>query len=199
MQVLGFSRQDTGMARDHLIGAYGLFWQRNAVNWNPGSGPHAWQLLGRKNLNKPKLRVCDFRRATGFYVLFDEFRAVYVGLARGGNGIGSRLKMHNAKRQDWSRFCWFTFDDVVDNKSDGWSSVRRREALRSASAEMVVRECESLLISILGSTTQNQMRFSRAEKWGQLLPLDFVPRGLATRVYSGNFTDRSLLGRDAGG
>jgi len=100
------------MAAPHLVGAYGMFWERNEVNWYPGSGPAAWQLLGRVNVNQPKVRVCDFRKAQGFYVLFDEFRATYVGLARGVQGIGSRLRTHDDRREDWSRFCWFSFDDV---------------------------------------------------------------------------------------
>jgi hypothetical protein len=93
--------------KDHIFGAYGMFWQREEVNWNPGSGPSAWQLLGRVNQRNPALRVCDFRRAQGFSVLFDEFRAVYVGLAKGEHGIGSRLRSHHTTRNDWQRFSWF--------------------------------------------------------------------------------------------
>lgn len=40
-------------------------------------------MLGRIHANKPKIRVCDFRRAHGFYILFDDFRASYVELAGG--------------------------------------------------------------------------------------------------------------------
>ena len=82
------------MVRPHLIGAYGMFWERDAVNWTPGISPTKWQLLGFRGRHRPKLRVCDMRTAQGFYVLFDEFRATYVGLARGRGGIGARLKVH---------------------------------------------------------------------------------------------------------
>src|SRR3954470_23560325 len=94
--TIGERGQSTGAAvggqlpSGHLVGAYGMFWERGEVNWWPGSGPAAWQLLGRVNKNKPKVRVCDFRKAQGFYVLFDDFRANYVGLARGNYGIGAR-------------------------------------------------------------------------------------------------------------
>jgi hypothetical protein len=69
-------------SKPHMFGAYGMFWDREEVTWNPGSGPAAWQLLGRIKQNRGAVRVCDFRRAQGFYVLFDEFRANYVAACK---------------------------------------------------------------------------------------------------------------------
>jgi hypothetical protein len=180
------------VARAHLVGAYGMFWDRAEVNWWPGSGPSAWQLLGRVNKNKPTVRVCDFRKAQGFYVLFDDFRANYVGLARGNYGIGARLRTHAATRDDWNRFCWFSFDDVVDSTPDGWSAVRRRQALGRISSDLVLRECEALLITILGSRDQNEMRFQAAQRWHQLRESDFLPRGIGRRVSAAGYTDAWL-------
>lgn len=177
--------------KPRLIGAFGMFWNRDEVNWNPGSGPAAWQLLGRINKNKGPLRVCDFRRAHGFYVLFDEFRATYVGLARGQHGIGSRLRTHNnSKDKEWQRFCWFAFDDVLDaKKREGWSVTRHKDQISKASADLVLRECEALLITILGSKAQNKMKFQDAKEWHQLRESDLLPRGIATKVDPGGFTD----------
>jgi len=180
------------MSVGHLVGAYGMFWERDQVNWSPGSGPNAWQLLGRVHKNKPSLRACDFRRAQGFYVLFDEFRAIYVGLARGPQGIGARLRSHDDQRDDWSRFCWFSFDDVVSSLPDGWSVVKRRDAVRNVSSETVLRECEALLITILGSRDQNAMRFQGATKWSQLRESDFLPSGIARKVDPNGYTDSWL-------
>ena len=150
------------MTSPHLVGAYGMFWDRDEVDWRPGSGPAAWQLLGRIHTNKPKIRVCDFRRAQGFYVLFDDFRASYVGLARGRYGIGARLRKHYMSQgKEWSRFCWFSFDDVVDHSLDSWSRVHRRAALRNISSEMVLRECEALLITHSGRATRTRCAFRR--------------------------------------
>jgi hypothetical protein len=177
--------------KPHMFGAYGMFWDREEVNWNPGSGPSAWQLLGRVNYNKPALRVCDFRRAQGFYVLFDEFRANYVGLARGTQGIGARLRNHHSLKDGWQRFCWFAFDDVVDHRMlDGWSRLQRKVAVSQASAELVLRECEALLITILGSKAQNEMRFQAAKQWDQLRQADLLHGGIAGKVDAAGFTDQ---------
>lgn len=166
-----------------------MFWDRAEVNWNPGSGPAAWQLLGRINKNSGSLRVCDFRRAQGFYVLFNEFRATYVGLARGQYGIGARLRTHhNSPAKDWHRFSWFAFDDVAASNLDGWNRIDPRAEILQASADLVLRESEALLITILG-TTQNHMHFQNARKWEQLREADLLPGGIATKVDSSGFTD----------
>ena len=180
------------MTKPHLVGAYGMFWDRSEVDWYPGSGPAAWQLLGRLHQRKPILRVCDFRRAQGFYILFDDFRASYVGLARGRQGIGARLRRHHAGQKEWSRFCWFSFDDVVDGSLESWSRVHRRAALRNISSEMVLRECEALLITALGTGDQNQMRFQEARRWEQLRREDFLPGGLGRKAEASGYTDRRL-------
>jgi hypothetical protein len=181
----------------YLVGAYGMFWERDHVNWNPGSGNHAWQLLGRTNTNRPALTVCDFRKAHGFYVLFDDYRATYVGLARGAGGIGSRLQQHVSDGSKyWSRFSWFSLDQVKPDKDDGWSTVHPRGTLGNMPSELILRECEALLITILGTTHQNKMRFQEAKCWQQLREGDFLPGGIARKVSSEGFTDpwqRSLL------
>ncbi len=89
----------------YLIGAYGMFWQASEVNWLPGLG-RSWQLLGRRGTHAGTLRICDFRAARGFYVLFDDHGTNYVGLALGNEGIGARLvKPIKNKSKTWSRFC----------------------------------------------------------------------------------------------
>lgn len=72
-------------------------------------------MLGKRGVNMGTLQFCDFRRASGFYVPFDDFRANYVGLAHGRGGIGGRLRDHYRSEKPWSRFCWFSFDDVTGN------------------------------------------------------------------------------------
>lgn len=185
------------MAKPHLIGAYGMLWERHAVNWEPGISPLKWQLLGYRGKHNPKLRACDFRHARGFYVLFDDFRAVYAGLARGRGGIGARLKAHHRIRDDWTRFCWFSFDDLTDAYwSWTWSEVKARNGLRQMSADIVVRESEALLITVLGLNDQNTMRFQTARQWTQLTDADFVKGGVGLRLDTSGFTDwyyRDLL------
>ncbi len=189
------------MSQAFLIGAYGMFWDRESVEWRPGSGGGAWQLLGRLHTNQPKLRVCDFRMAQGFYILLDEHGANYVGLARGREGIGARLQAHNEDPdKSWSRFCWFSFDGVVDvgPNRKGWSVVQRRPGLeKEVTADLVLRECEALLIQVLGSSRairrgvrgQSEMAFQHGVKWEQLREHDFQPTGRARRVDPTGFTE----------
>ncbi len=191
------------MSADHLFGAFGMFWHRDNVDWSPGGGPQAWQLLGVSGGRTPT--VCDFRLARGFYILFDDHGAHYVGIAQGSQGLGARLQQHHANKPTWSRFCWFSFDDVVAGTLDGWSVVDQRDAVGKADAGLVVRECEALLIEVLGTgrtlkrtseghrvRMQNSMNFAGASRWRQLTVEDFQPGGVGRRVDRDGFTDRWL-------
>lgn len=173
---------------NHLIGAYGLFWRKEEVNWTARN----WQLLGYRGTNRPGLRVCDFRRTRGVYVLFNDYGAEYAGLARGTEGIGSRLLSHTTDgTKDWDRFCWFGFDDVVDASAQllRWSEVRLRDAVAEVSSEDAVREFEALLIQLLGVNKQ-KMQFLRGEKWRQLTYQAGVGDGIVGRVAPRGFKDR---------
>lgn len=105
-----------------LIGAYGLFWHRSEVGW----GHHKpWQLIGHSQSSEKNEVLCDFTHAQGFYVLYDDYSANYVGLARGKKGIGARLVDHHfnkvAGMDDWTRFSWFSIGEVhADRGTDGW-------------------------------------------------------------------------------
>ena len=154
-----------------LVGAYGMFWLRDEVDWNPGSGPNAWSLLGRVGERRPKLRVVDFRRARGVYILFGDHGAHYVGLARGVGGIGERLQAHtrNDHKNAWQRFCWFSFDRVGSRRNTpGLTMLERRDKPVPANGEEVIREMEALLITVLGARGQNVMKFAAAECWEQI-------------------------------
>lgn len=116
-------------------------------------------------------------------MLFDDYGASYVGLARGTQGIGQRLKSHDADEgKAWSRFCWFSFDTVSEIEADGWSTVVARDGVRAAGAEGVVRELEALLIKVLGARQQNQMRFLEADPWQQVTLADCQPGECLTKV-----------------
>jgi len=176
---------------NHLIGAYGLFWQMSEVNWHPGNG-RTWQLLGKRGSNRGSVQVCDFRAARGFYILFDDHGANYVGLARGEQGIAARLEKHvSNKTKKWSRFCWFSFDDVVAvPASQGWSQVVRRDAISEVSADDTVREMEALLIMVLGARyNKAQMRFLTGKPWQQVTVQDCQRGGVLTKVDSDRLTD----------
>jgi hypothetical protein len=53
----------------------------------------------------------------------------------------------------------------------------------------VLRECEALLITVLGSRAQNEMRFQTAMRWEQLRDADLLPGGVASKVDQAGFTD----------
>ncbi len=144
--------------------------------------------------------------------LFDDHGAHYVGIARGQEGLGARLQKHHQGKSTWSRFCWFAFDDVVDTDLDGWSHVQKRDAVESASPDLVVRECEALLIEVLGTgrilkdspegrqvRVQNAMNFAAgAVRWEQLREWHFQPGEVALKVGVSGFTDLAARPGQAG-
>jgi hypothetical protein len=83
-----------------------MFWERDFVQWNPGAGSSAAYLIGGRGTNKPALRMANFRKARGVYVLFDDHRSYYVSLAPGAGGLAERLKQHTSDvhRKRWTRF-----------------------------------------------------------------------------------------------
>lgn len=191
--------------KKHLVGAYGLFWERALVDWNPGPG-RQWQMLGAVGKNRGTLKICDFRRARGIYVLFNDYGPTYVGLARGQQGFGQRLQTHTLppKKQpkelrhapkDWSRFCLFAFDDVTPNRdaTEPWATLDLKdENSRSITVDSAVRELEALMIAALGIKAQNQMRPMSGESWRQLTKDDCYKGGALTKVPSKIVTTPSL-------
>jgi len=129
-----------------LIGAYGQFWRRHEVDWKPGRG-RSWQILGKRGA-LGSTQICDFRRAHGFYILHNEHRANYVGLARGAQGIGQRLQEHdqlrNTRVANWSRFSWFSLDALssVVGKDDAerWLEIKHRPNLGGLSTRSAIGE-----------------------------------------------------------
>ncbi len=98
-----------------LIQNYGLFWNRDKVDWHQ----HNARLAGRL---RAKSKPVNFRRQLGIYALYDrEFRLLYVGQAGSGNNtLFSRLKYHGTLHTGtrglaarWSYFSWFGLLRVV--------------------------------------------------------------------------------------
>lgn len=153
-----------------LIGAYGMFWQRDEVLWKPGRG-QPFRLLGTRGGTTPTRKVVDFRRARGVYVLFDDHGAYYVGLAKGKEGLGGRLKAHlrDEHKDSWSRFCWFAFDEVTQRRdSQGLTLLRHRDRPMPSGSDDLIKEVEALLIALMNTRNINTMRFKRANQWTQV-------------------------------
>jgi len=59
------------------IKCYGLFLLADEVTWNPGRGHRGeFNLLGRRGKNRPGLRVADFRKQSGLYILYETWSSL---------------------------------------------------------------------------------------------------------------------------
>ena len=189
MAVSPRSNRAATVSDPELIGAFGLHWLKEEV-WGSGTydPQHGWQLLGKVGANRTTLRVCDFRKAHGFYVLYNAYRPTYVGLARGRRGIGQRLDQHaKGGAKDWERFSWFAFDEVVDHPPhDGWSTLLERDATGGgADVHTVIGECEAMLIHLMGTggqQGQSTMNLKGARPWTQIRMADAWENGVLHRV-----------------
>lgn len=163
-----------------LIGAYGTFWDRGLVDWHQ----HGWRLLGRQGVQRGTIKVADFRKARGVYVLYSDSGIYYVGLASGAGGIGSRLKDHltDDHRDAWSRFSWFAFDSPSESemypdgviKHEEWSSVEGTDVV-------IIRELEALLLAVTSPPGNVQRtRFQHGAEWLQVA--DRVPAVMTFHV-----------------
>ncbi|WP_127903382.1 GIY-YIG nuclease family protein [Solirhodobacter olei] len=154
------------------VTSYGLFWRADEIEWFPGNGiTNEFRLLGRIGKNRPSIRVADFRRQQGIYILFDEYGPAYVGLAK-GERLGARLRDH---RQDhlaekWDRFSWFGFNPVgATPDAEGILSLDQPRSDVTEDTSATIGDLEALLIAAMGpKLNQQKMRFDEAEKWDQI-------------------------------
>lgn len=133
-----------------LIREYGLFWERDEVKWRPGRGT-AFELLGRRGLNKGTIQVADFQQQSGLYVLYGNYGPHYVGLTE--HGLGYRLRDHIADKHkgSWNRFSWFGFNRVLKSHDERGIKYMASDKGRSVgTTHNVIREMEALLIKALG-------------------------------------------------
>lgn len=154
-----------------FIKSYGLFWQRDEVDWSPGKGKcGAFRLLGRQGAHNPKLRVTDFRYQRGIYILYGNYGSYYVGLSD-KQGLGKRLKDHINDHHDgnWDRFSWFGFNPVLKGKDQyGFCKLKESVGLQFGSSSTIIRDVEALLIRAIGGYNISQTKFSNADEWFQV-------------------------------
>jgi len=116
-----------------------LFWRPDRVFW--GAGSQAGKLLGVPAANLTAALI-DFRDQRGIYVLYADYRLVYVGQT-GSQGLLTRLKQH--KNDDlterWDRFSWFGLRYVLRN-----NELSTVTAARHASTNDVLDHIEAILI-----------------------------------------------------
>ena len=154
-----------------LIKSYGLFWRASEIDWNPGKGAKgAFRLLGRRGSYLPGLRVAEFRKQQGIYILYGNFGPHYVGLTR-KQGLGKRLKDHltDDHKGLWDRFSWFGFCRVLKGQDeDGLRRVGKLAELSLGKSGKAIGDIEALLIKAMGLSNVADMNFDSAEEWTQI-------------------------------
>lgn len=154
------------------VTSYGLFWRADEIEWFPGQGNRKeFRLLGRVGKNRPGIRVADFRRQQGIYILFDEYGPAYVGLAK-GERLGARLRDHHGDHlaNRWDRFSWFGFNPVgATPDKDGVLSLNQPRRDVTDDTSTTIGDLEALLIAAMGpKLNQQKMGFDEAERWEQI-------------------------------
>lgn len=88
--------------------AFGMFWQRDLVNWEPT----APKLFGRQSSAAAEV---NFAEQIGVYLLHDRDRVIYVG--RASDVLVARLRAHTFDRLGgrWDRFSWFGLRGVGED------------------------------------------------------------------------------------
>jgi hypothetical protein len=130
------------------------------------------------------LHVADFRDQRGLYVLYGNYGAHYVGLAR-DRGIGDRLKEHLSDRHagQWDRFSWFGFRRLLAS-CDDYGLRRLSSPTTYATGELnhLIGDMEALLIKALG-LEQNlaDMKFRDGLQFRQVTRLE-IERDVLVRA-----------------
>ena len=159
------------IANTMFIKNFGLFWRSDEVNWNPGKGiRRQFRLLGRQGKNRPGLRLADFRRQQGIYILYGNFGPRYVGLTK-KQGLGKRLMDHRSDEHagQWDRFSWFGFCSILKRTdADGLCCLRSMANVAIGRPDAVITDVEALLIRAMGLRNINQNNFSTAKEWTQV-------------------------------
>ncbi|MDO4240166.1 GIY-YIG nuclease family protein [Micrococcus sp.] len=87
-----------------IIKSYGEFWNPDAVDWGGKSLIGTWRENGSEWKN-------NFWSAKGIYVLYADFKPIYVGQAHAqSSGVGKRLADHLTDRliARWDMFSWYS-------------------------------------------------------------------------------------------
>ncbi len=154
------------MAR--AIKNYGIFWDRNLVNWGSRGKGNSGTLKGYYKDRKTK--ICDFRDQIAVYILYDkDLNAIYIGqTGSGDHRLFNRLKDHtcNDLRNRWRYFSWLGFKKV--NNDGKLSEAQHPNSNVSAQTKDFLDEVESVLLQIMEPKLNKQgPRWGGAEEYLQ--------------------------------
>ena len=122
-----------------LVKSYGEFWNPDAVNWQGECLLGQWGAWNEHNRN-------NFWKAKGIYVLYREFKPLYVGKALAdSSGVGKRLCDHLTDRLvgRWDMFSWYSLSQP-SKTSDGVNLAGGRHL----STKQMVETLEALAVLI---------------------------------------------------
>ena len=140
---------------DRIIGvpAYGLYWEKDKVNWGRGSSG----ILGRQAAGSSPV---DFSGQHGVYLLHKDRAVIYVG--RTTDSLRGRLDNHNKdkKAPRWNRFSWFGFRNVISD-DDG-------NKLEDLPSEIDTQHLVTILESVLIEALEPPVNGRRGDYMGVL-------------------------------
>jgi hypothetical protein len=95
-----------------IISSFGMFWRRDAIQWNASPKILGMQQLGATPVN--------FNNQLGIYLLYDGREVIYIGRTT-DRPLGRRLFEHTVDRlaARWDRFSWFGLLPVSDSGNLG--------------------------------------------------------------------------------
>ena len=127
-------------ARLTSVAAYGLYWDRDKVNWEPGRGRGNRQLLGSPDDSD---QTIDFANQQGIYILYNRLMVMYVG--RTTDNLLARLRAHNSadrRAARWDQFSWFGFRKVNENGT-------LSDEMENFTVSMLITVLEAVMIEAL--------------------------------------------------
>jgi hypothetical protein len=94
-----------------LLKSFGEYWNPTTVGWTKSN------LLGDSKINGKKCTI-NFWNARGVYVLYNDFKPIYVGKSE--SSLGGRVYAHLTDRfaGRWDMFSWFSTDKPNIIKGD---------------------------------------------------------------------------------
>ena len=134
-------------AKTGLVAAFGMYWERDHVDWKTTSPP----LLGQQSESSDRI---DFTNQVGVYLLYDRHDTVYVGQSNEGHetsSIGKRLRAHtrNRLKSRWDRFSWFGLSPVGEEVSGPPTQANDPDNDRLVDAAEVIGLLEAVLIEAM--------------------------------------------------
>ena len=140
-------KDDDGLdAVGGIVTAFGMYWDRSYVDWEPTKP----RLLGQQSKNSDEV---DFSDQVGVYLLYDRREIVYVGQSneeRKNSCIGQRLRLHtnNRLRSRWDRFSWFGLNPVGNGAANHLLEIGTAAGQKGAS-KAVIDVMEAVLIEAI--------------------------------------------------